>query len=104
VRETPLRGNNHPALDEAAANDAPPGKGLESLDEVSHLLKKLPEKERAVVKLYFLEGHSYEEIAQELDIPMNSIGPILSRARKRMREGVVNPPPEVRRKAPPEDE
>ena len=57
------------------------------MDEVQQLLKKLPEKERAVVKLYFLDGRSYEEISKELTIPMNSIGPILSRARKKMHGG-----------------
>ena len=56
------------------------GKSLETLDEVTQLLQKLPEKERSVVKLYFIEGRSYEEISKELAIPINSIGPILSRA------------------------
>lgn len=61
------------------------GSNLESLEEVSRLLKKLPARDREVVRLYFLEGRSYEEISTDLDIPVNSIGPILSRARKRMR-------------------
>ncbi len=76
-RDQPSAANNH-AL--AEAPDASPSKGLDNLDEVTHLLKKLPEKDRSVVKLYFLEGRSYEEIAKELTIPMNSIGPILSRS------------------------
>ena len=48
-------------------------------------MAKLPGKDRAVVKLYFLEGRSYEEISTELNMPVNSIGPILTRARKRLR-------------------
>jgi RNA polymerase sigma-70 factor, ECF subfamily len=75
-------GNNHALA--AEAHDASPNRGLDNLDEVTQLLKKLPEKDRSVVKLYFLEGRSYEEIAKELTIPMNSIGPILSRARRKM--------------------
>jgi RNA polymerase sigma-70 factor, ECF subfamily len=78
------RNNNHPMGREPEAPDVSPGKNLETLEEVAQLLKKLPEKDRSVVKLYFLEGRSYEEISKELTIPMNSIGPILSRARKKM--------------------
>jgi RNA polymerase sigma-70 factor (ECF subfamily) len=67
--------------------------GLESLEEVQRLLARLPSRERSVVRLYYLEGRTYEEIATELNMPVNSIGPILSRARHKMREGVTNPPP-----------
>jgi RNA polymerase sigma-70 factor, ECF subfamily len=66
--------------------------GLENLEEVQKVLKKLPSREREVVRLCYLEGRSYEEISTELNIPVNSIGPILSRARKRLRRGVINPP------------
>lgn len=83
-KEAHVKGNSQALLDEPEAPDASPGKGLETLDEVAQLLKKLPERDRSVVKLYFLEGRSYEEISKELTIPMNSIGPILSRARKKM--------------------
>jgi RNA polymerase sigma-70 factor (ECF subfamily) len=67
--------------------------GLENLEEVQKLLKKLPSREREVVRLCYLEGRSYEEISTELNIPVNTIGPILSRARKRLRRGVIKPPP-----------
>jgi RNA polymerase sigma-70 factor (ECF subfamily) len=87
VKDMPMKGNSHPLLEEPEAPNSEPGKGMETLDEVAQLLKKLPEKDRSVVKLYFLEGRSYEEISKELTIPMNSIGPILSRARKRMQGG-----------------
>ena len=55
--------------------------------------------------LSILEGRTYEEISTQLDIPVNTIGPILSRARKKLREGVKSPPP-VRKvaKAKPEEE
>lgn len=60
--------------------------GLEKLEEVQRLLRKLPTRERMVVRLYYLEGRTYEEISKELNIPVNSIGPILSRARQKMRQ------------------
>ena len=67
--------------------------GLESLEEVQRLLSKLPSRERNIVRLYYLEGRSYEEISTELNVPVNSIGPILSRARKKLRKDVKSPPP-----------
>jgi RNA polymerase sigma-70 factor, ECF subfamily len=80
------------------------GVGLETLEEVALLLQKLPNRERSVVRLYYLEGRTYEEIATELNVPINSIGPILSRARKRMKGGGNNAPPRVQRKPAPEPE
>ena len=79
-----------------AEASAQPGVGLETLEEVARLLKQLPARERQVVRLHYLEGRTYEEIATALNVPVNSIGPILSRARKKLRQGVTNPPP-VRR-------
>jgi RNA polymerase sigma-70 factor (ECF subfamily) len=67
--------------------------GLESLEEVQKLLNKLPARERQVVRLYYLEGRTYEEISTELHIPVNTIGPILSRARRKLRKDVKSPPP-----------
>jgi RNA polymerase sigma-70 factor, ECF subfamily len=67
--------------------------GLESLEDVENLLRKLPARERQVVRLRYLEGRSYEEISTELHLPVNNIGPILSRARKRLRKDTRNPPP-----------
>jgi RNA polymerase sigma-70 factor, ECF subfamily len=65
--------------------------GLESLEEVQRLLRKLPTREREVVRLFYLEGRSYEEISAELHIPVNTIGPVLSRAKKKLREGNTAP-------------
>jgi RNA polymerase sigma-70 factor (ECF subfamily) len=70
--------------------------GLESLEEVQKLLSRLPSREREVVRLYYLEGRTYEEISTEMHIPVNTIGPFLSRARKKLRKGVKSPPPVVR--------
>jgi RNA polymerase sigma-70 factor (ECF subfamily) len=82
--------------------EAPPRAevGLESLEEVQKLLARLPGRERQVVRLYYLEGRTYEEISTELNLPVGSIGPILSRARQKMRKGVKNPPPVHKPKSP----
>lgn len=78
---------------EQAEEEETPARGLESLEEVEKLLGKLPSKEREVVRLYYLEGRTYEEISTELNIPVNTIGPVLSRARKKLRKGGGLPPP-----------
>jgi RNA polymerase sigma-70 factor (ECF subfamily) len=78
--------------------------GLEMLEEVGKLLEKLPAKERKVVRLFYIEGRGYEEIATELNIPVNSIGPILSRAKKKMRQDIKSPPPLVRPRQRPQPE
>jgi RNA polymerase sigma-70 factor (ECF subfamily) len=75
------------------AEDEPISTGLERLEEVERLLSKLPGREREVVRLYYIEGRSYEEISMELNIPVNSIGPILTRARKKLRSESRGTPP-----------
>jgi RNA polymerase sigma-70 factor (ECF subfamily) len=74
-------------------DDLPKAQGLESLEEVEKLLGKLSGKEREVVRLYYLEGRNYEEISTQLKIPVNTIGPVLSRARKKLRRDMKGSPP-----------
>lgn len=57
-------------------------------DEVDRLLEGLEGSEAEIVRLYHLEGKTYQEISAALGIPENSIGPTLSRARAKMRAGV----------------
>jgi RNA polymerase sigma-70 factor (ECF subfamily) len=86
-----------PAVEQAdldGEEEMPRAQGLESLEEVEKLLSKLPGREREVVRLHYIEGRSYEEISTELNIPVNSIGPILSRARKKLRKGAHGTPPQ----------
>ena len=77
----------------AEIEEAPkPRLGLENLEEVQKVLNKLPSREREVVRLYYLEGRKYEEISMTLNMPVNTIGPILSRARKKLRKDVKSAP------------
>jgi RNA polymerase sigma-70 factor, ECF subfamily len=66
--------------------------GLERQEEVLKLLKRLPSKEREVVRLFYLEGRSYEEISATLNMPVNTIGPVLSRAKKRLKASANGQP------------
>lgn len=61
-------------------------KALEKLEDVEALLRRLSGKEREIVRQFYLEGRTYEEISTELDIPVNSIGSVLTRARAKLRE------------------
>lgn len=54
-------------------------------EEIERLLEELSGEEAEIVRLYHLEGQSYQEISQRMGIPENSIGPALSRARAKMR-------------------
>lgn len=64
---------------------------LGNREEVQRLLDELPGDEARVVSMYHLEGRSYQEISSALGISENSIGPILSRARGKMRRAGVSP-------------
>ena len=59
---------------------------MESLEEVERLLRRLSGRERDIVRLFYLEGRTYEEISTESNVPVNTIGSVLSRARKKLRE------------------
>jgi len=56
------------------------------VEEVRNLLGQIPSAEASLVKLFYLEGLSYQEISSRLNIPENSIGPTLHRARERMKK------------------
>jgi RNA polymerase sigma-70 factor, ECF subfamily len=58
---------------------------LEDSDEVTQLMLRLDPQEARVVRMYHLEGLSYQQISREVGISENSIGPVLTRARSKMR-------------------
>ncbi len=58
---------------------------LSNREEVERLLDELQGEEADVVRLYHLEGKSYDEISRQTGVPAGSIGPTLTRARAKMR-------------------
>ncbi len=87
-------GNNHAIVEDIEDNgESARTRNAENLEEIEKLLNKLPSKEREVVRLRYLEGRSYEEISSALHIPVNSIGPILARVKKRLRTDDKGTPP-----------
>jgi RNA polymerase sigma-70 factor (ECF subfamily) len=88
VRDAIKRGESR--LAQPDPDDAPAAqKGMESLEEVEKLLRRLKGTEREIVRLYYLEGRTYEEISTETDVPVNTIGAVLSRARKKLRDSAA---------------
>jgi RNA polymerase sigma-70 factor (ECF subfamily) len=64
---------------------------LSNHEEVERLLNSLRGAEAQVVRMYHLEGRTYQEIGVAIGMPENSIGPILSRARNRLRRAGIDP-------------
>ena len=60
---------------------------MDNRDEVEQLMLRLDAREADVVRMYHLEGRSYDEISEKTGIASNSIGPLLSRAREQLRQG-----------------
>lgn len=69
---------------EAAAPDGAEQR-ISDQEEVSRLLSQLDGSEAEVVRLYHLEGKTYSEISRTVGMPENSVGPLLSRARTKLR-------------------
>jgi RNA polymerase sigma-70 factor (ECF subfamily) len=60
----------------------------DSYRQINKLINQLPEQQRMIIQLRDVEGYEFEEIAGMLDITENTIRVNLSRARKKIREGM----------------
>jgi RNA polymerase sigma-70 factor (ECF subfamily) len=74
------------ALERAHVAEADASTRIENRELVQRMLDGLPEGEAAIVRMFHLEGKSYHEVSVALNLPENSIGPILSRAREKLRK------------------
>lgn len=52
--------------------------------DIHEAIEKLPEHHRAVVVLRYLQDFSYKEIAESLDLPLNTVKSYLYRARQQL--------------------
>ncbi|MBX3450545.1 MAG: sigma-70 family RNA polymerase sigma factor [Planctomycetaceae bacterium] len=65
---------------------APDSSRITNAELVEQMLAGLGEKEAAVVRGYHLDGQTYQQLSRSLGLPENSIGPMLSRARQKLRD------------------
>lgn len=73
------------------ASDAGAAHRVDEQDEVDSLMTRLPDSMQSVVRMFYLDGSTYQQISRRLSIPMNSIGPTLARARDLLRGGSRKP-------------
>lgn len=52
--------------------------------DVSALVAQLPPRQAQVIRLYYMQERSYEEVALLLDMPMGTVKTLLHRARKEL--------------------
>jgi RNA polymerase sigma factor (sigma-70 family) len=62
----------------------------DTIGQVRQLMKQLPDKQRMVMQLRDIEEMTYDEIGDALEIPMNQVKVNLFRARKKIREVLLN--------------
>ena len=60
------------------------GELADDMEQTIQLLNQLPEHERIVMSLHFLDGHSTPEIARMIDKPLGTVTKQLSRATQRV--------------------
>ncbi len=68
------------------AQDGKHEQRINDRDEVERLLLRLHGPEADVIRMYHLEGKTYQEISSSMGMPENSVGPTLSRARAKLRQ------------------
>jgi RNA polymerase sigma-70 factor (ECF subfamily) len=61
----------------------------ESMLRINQLIAALPEKQRQVIHLRDIEGYSYNEICEMLELDMSQVKVSLFRARNAVREKLV---------------
>lgn len=61
----------------------------ESMQNVSHFIAALPEKQRQIIHLRDVEGYTYNEICEILELDMNQVKVNLFRARNAIRDKLM---------------
>lgn len=75
------------------ANEALPDKKAElndSIGQIRALMNGLPEKQKMVMQLRDLEGMSYQEISEQLEMTLSQVKVYLFRARKSIKSQLIN--------------
>lgn len=70
---------------EPVSGDASGELAVENNEEVQSLLAQMPAEEAAAIRMFHLEERSYHDISAHIGIPENSVGPLLFKARSRLK-------------------
>lgn len=62
---------------------------VESQSEIRDAIEALPEKQRIPVVLYYINGYSQQDVAQFLNIEVNTVKKRLQRGREHLRKGMT---------------
>lgn len=89
-----LKGNKTDELTERneQVHEKTPYLAMETSDaynKIRELIDLLPEQQRMIIHLRDIEGYGYDEIAEVMGITENTIRVNLSRARKKIRDGMI---------------
>lgn len=81
----------HEGLDISLESPSPHEKAelKESIQQVAEIMATLPSKQRQVMHLRDVEGYSYNEICEILELDMNQVKVNLFRARQALREKLI---------------
>ena len=63
----------------------------EDRERLHAALEKIPSREKLLLKLFYFDGLSYKGIAEILKMPVNSISPLLLRAKESLKKQLVTP-------------
>jgi RNA polymerase sigma-70 factor, ECF subfamily len=76
----------HQASVTEASADSGTTHRVDEKDEVDSLMTRLPENLRSVMQMFYIDGGTYQQISERLSVPMNSIGPMLARAKAMLQQ------------------
>lgn len=82
TRGTSVNTDDVQLSDQGKAADEPEARMM--LTQVRAAMDQLPDEQRSVLSLVAIEGLSYREVAQTLDMPIGTVMSRLSRARERL--------------------
>jgi RNA polymerase sigma-70 factor (ECF subfamily) len=72
----------------ARAPEAQEERGAAEEERLATALANLPEKQRQVVTLFYLQGRSYDEVAEMLAMPLGTVKTLLHRARGQLAQAM----------------
>lgn len=98
-----LRGNSYghkewkDGLDWADSSPLPDARAesVDAMQKLQKLMQRLPENQRMVMQLRDVEGMSYQEVGEALDIPLAQVKINLFRARQTMKTILSSKTPQV---------